>query len=78
MKLVYFIIGALLITVLLNYKCLEGFSYNSCRQKGFSKEFCVTTPIAAYSTGTCLCDNGLIGLQMPGFMGECVCGQNLL
>ena len=55
----------------------EGFSYNECRDKGFSKEFCVTTPIAAQSTGICLCDNGSVGLQMPGFGGACVCNQGL-
>ena len=52
----------------------EGFSYTDCRNKGFTSEFCVQTPIATSGVGTCLCDNGELGLQMPGFGGECVCG----
>ena len=52
----------------------EGFSYTDCRNKGFTSEFCVQTPIAAAGVGTCLCDDGTIGLQLPGFGGDCVCG----
>lgn len=52
---------------------IEGFNYNSCRAKGFSKEFCVTTPTGAMGVGTCLCDDGSIGMQLPGFYGDCVC-----
>ena len=55
----------------------EGFSYTDCRNKGFTKEFCVQTPIASWGTGVCLCDDGQVGLQMPGFGGECVCGMAL-
>jgi len=55
----------------------EGFSYNDCRNKGFTSEFCVQTPIATAGVGTCLCDNGDIGIQLPGFGGECVCGMAL-
>ena len=51
----------------------EGFNYNSCRAQGFSKEFCVTTPTGAMGAGTCLCDDGRVGMQLPGFYGECVC-----
>ncbi len=52
----------------------EGFSYTDCRNKGFTSEFCVQTPIATAGVGTCLCEDGTIGLQMPGFGGDCVCG----
>ena len=52
-------------------------SFADCRAKGFTTEFCVQTPIAAMGVGTCLCDDGNLGLQMPGFMGKCVCQQAL-
>jgi len=54
----------------------EGFStdYLDCRAKGYSKEFCVTTPLAYFDVGTCRCDNGELGRLLPGFRGECVCG----
>ena len=55
----------------------EGFSYTDCRIKGFTSEFCVQTPIATSGVGTCLCDDGTIGLQLPGFGGDCVCGMAL-
>lgn len=57
----------------------EGFSqaYTDCRNKGFTSEFCVQTPIGASGVGTCLCDDGTIGLQLPGFGGDCVCGMAL-
>lgn len=67
----------LMLAMLLTRSSKEGFSYNDCLSKGFSKEFCVTTPIAAQGIGTCLCENGSVGLQMPGFGGECVCNQGL-
>lgn len=52
---------------------VEGFNYSSCRDKGFSKEFCVTTPTGAIGVGSCLCGDGRVGMQLPGFFGECVC-----
>jgi len=54
----------------------EGFTsskYDSCRAKGFSKEFCVQTPISAYGPSSCLCEDGRLGRFIPGFGGECVC-----
>lgn len=59
--------------------CQEGFSgsFADCRSKGFTAEFCVQTPIATQGVGTCLCDNGSMGLLMPGFGGECVCQMAL-
>ena len=62
---------------LINAKNCEGFdnesSYNSCINKGFTKEFCLQTP-NSISPGTCRCDNGSIGYYLPGFGGECMCG----
>ena len=58
-------------------KCCEGFTssatFAECRAKGFTTEFCVQTPIAAMGVGTCMCDDGNLGLLMPGFGGKCVC-----
>lgn len=73
----FFCLFWLLMAMLLVRSSKEGFSYNDCRSKGFSKEFCVTTPTATQGTGICLCDNGSIGLQMPGFGGACICNQGL-
>ena len=77
MKVILLALFCLLLAMFLVRSSKEGFSYNDCRSKGFSKEFCVTTPIAAQGTGICLCDNGSVGLQMPGFGGACVCNQGL-
>ena len=52
-------------------------SFADCRAQGFTTEFCVQTPIGAMGVGTCMCDDGNLGLQMPGFMGKCVCQQAL-
>lgn len=48
-------------------------SYGDCLKSGFTKEFCVQTPISTFGPGFCQCDNGQIGQRMPGFKGECVC-----
>jgi hypothetical protein len=53
----------------------EGFSpsYQNCIDQGYSKEFCVQTPVSAYGPSTCLCDDGRLGRIIPGFGGECIC-----
>ncbi len=55
------------------FKTIEPFNYNRCRQKGFSKEFCVTTPVAVVGPGGCRCPDGRIGRYIPGFGANCVC-----
>lgn len=74
-----FLLVILGFSLIIPYRQREGFSgsYANCRSKGFTSEFCVQTPIASYGVGTCLCDNGSIGFQMPGFAGECVCQATL-
>jgi hypothetical protein len=55
---------------------LEGFSsskFDSCRAKGYSKDFCVQTPTSAYGPSSCLCEDGKLGRFVPGFGGKCVC-----
>lgn len=53
----------------------EGFSaaFNKCRAKGYSKEFCIQTPLTHFGPGACQCPNGMLGRFYPGFRGECVC-----
>ena len=52
----------------------EGFSsFNRCRARGFTKEFCLETPIGAVGPGGCLCGDGRVGRFIPGFRGRCVC-----
>ena len=51
----------------------EPFDYRQCRDQGFSKEFCVQTPISVLSPGTCRCENGEIGQYLPGFGAQCMC-----
>ena len=60
-------------------KIKEGFqggSYNECINKGFTKEFCVQTPVSVLGPGYCLCRNGLLGFRQPGFQGRCVCADD--
>lgn len=62
-----------------NKKFIENFenvppsTYNDCINKGFSKEFCVQTPISALGTNICRCENGNVGRILPGFRGDCIC-----
>lgn len=72
-KSVLLVIGIIVAIAIFWPKNREGFDYNSCRAQGFSKEFCVTTPTGAMGAGTCVCADGRIGMQLPGFYGECVC-----
>ena len=57
----------------------EGFSssFNKCRAKGYSKEFCVQTPTTHFGPAACRCPNGMLGQRYPGFGGKCVCGPFL-
>ena len=47
-----------------------------CRKRGYTKEFCLQTPIARNSPGTCMCPNGMLGNIEPGFKGKCVCNNS--
>lgn len=74
-----FLLIIILFSLLSRCKTNEGFtgSFADCKSKGFTTEFCVQTPIATMGVGTCLCEDGNLGLQMPGFGGQCVCQQAL-
>ena len=56
----------------------EGFffpppSYSVCRDQGYTKEFCVQTPVAQWGPGVCRCPSGEVGMITPGFRGQCIC-----
>ena len=55
----------------------EGFDYSRCRGKGFSRGFCVTTPIGSLGAGACKCADGADGILMHGYGARCVCGEQL-
>jgi hypothetical protein len=71
--LLCFVLMVLAIFLLKNRQ--EGFStaFNSCRAKGYSKEFCVQTPATHFGPAACRCPNGMLGTRLPGFGGKCVC-----
>lgn len=64
----------------INKNLKEGFgnhhSYNECINQGYTKEFCVQTPVSVLGPGYCLCRNGLLGFREPGFQGRCVCADD--
>lgn len=82
----YWILKALLLIIVIIFfsylnipKKKEGFnniSYNECRNQGYTKEFCLQTPVSILGPGYCLCRNGLLGFREPGFRGRCVCADD--
>ena len=72
----------LLVIVLISsglFPCIEEFgpSFSDCRSQGFSKEFCVQTPTSAVGPAGCRCEDGRLGMRMPGFRGECICDDRI-
>ena len=54
-------------------KKIESFSdYQDCRNKGFTKEFCLSNP----APNVCQCSNGAPGILIPGFKGKCLCSSS--
>ena len=54
---------------------IEGFSYATCRNKGFTPGFCVATPVAGSANGTCSCADGSLGITIQGTGARCICGK---
>ncbi len=54
---------------------IEGFSYATCRNKGFTPGFCVATPVAGSANGICSCADGSVGITMKGTGARCICGK---
>ena len=73
--------------VFLIFICISGFlafnafltakenftNFNTCRARGFSKEFCVQTPNAVSFPGSCRCPDGSLGRYLVGWRGQCIC-----
>ena len=59
-----------------NGTVLEGFgNFSECLNKGFTKEFCVQTPVSFSSPTICRCENGMIGQIIPGWVSQCICPE---
>lgn len=73
--LMIFILVALITEQIFNNgNILEGFNdFSECLNKGFTKEFCVQTPVSFSSPTMCRCENGTIGQTIPGWIGQCIC-----
>lgn len=53
---------------------VEGFDdFNTCLNKGFTKEFCVQTPVSFGGPNICRCENGMLGQIIPGWISQCIC-----
>ena len=58
------------------FKTQEGLtSYNRCRANGYTKAFCVQTPVSVFGPAGCMCPDGSIGRIHPGLRGECLCSR---
>jgi len=52
--------------------------FESCIEEGYTKEFCVKTPVSLFGPSVCMCDNGKVGRYIPGFKGKCICNEGLM
>ena len=69
-------LGGLIACYYLAVKTTEGFtSYERCREKGFTKAFCVQTPTLYWGPSSCMCPDGSKGIIHPGLRGECLCSR---
>ena len=53
-------------------------SFKKCRSKGYTKEFCLQTPLAWGQPGMCQCQDGSLGQILPGFRGRCICDDDIV
>lgn len=65
------LISTVAVLILIRKPTVEGLNttYQQCRQAGYTKEFCLETPLPH----KCKCSDGTIGIILPGFRGECIC-----
>lgn len=47
--------------------------YQKCREKGYTKAFCLQSPYSRYPMFQCTCRNGLLGQRLPGIRRRCSC-----
>jgi len=50
----------------------DSVDFQSCRDNGFTKEFCLRRP----NPDQCVCENGQTGTYKVGFLGKCVCDNS--
>lgn len=71
------ILGILIIITIFSHisnNTNESFNnYERCKDKGLSKEFCSIKP---FLQNTCVCKNNVLGRQLPGSKGSCICQDN--
>ena len=68
----FLILIILFCALIMQLRVKEGFSFSQCRNKGFSKEFCLQTPVSFGGPTVCRTPDGHIGQILPGFGGQCV------
>ncbi len=74
--LICLLVAIILLVIKYSQTNKESFSdYMSCLKKGFTKMFCVKNK---FSPDSCLCTDGTMGREVPGFKGKCVCGSTSL
>lgn len=50
----------------------EGFTFSQCINKGFTKEFCVQTPVSYGGPAVCRTEDGRLGQILAGWGGQCI------
>ena len=50
----------------------EGFSFTQCMNRGFTKEFCVQTPVSYGGPSSCRTPDGHLGQVLAGWGGKCI------
>lgn len=50
----------------------EGFSFSQCMNKGFTKEFCLQTPVSYGGPAVCRNADGQLGQVLAGWGGQCI------
>ena len=79
LKYVFIISLSLLVWILVKQmKKVEGFqTFDQCRGLGYSKEFCVQTPVSVFGPAGCMCPDGSMGFAYPGLRGQCMLYDNV-
>jgi len=79
MTYLFLFLSAIILVVcvlqLLQYNKEYFTNFSECRKAGYTKEFCVQTPVSAFGPSVCQCADGTIGKIIPGMQGECYCGN---
>ena len=77
----YLLIISLIVLFLIlvnSMKNSEGFqTFNQCRGLGYSKEFCIQTPVSVFGPAGCMCPDGSMGKIYPGLRGHCMCNNDV-